>query len=141
MKPGARRQEVGQVAGSQERDQGAHIQEHEEATQPVRRRKRVILNGEASEWQDVTASIIQGSALGPTLAKCFSNSSHEGRNLQQQDKPFLSKFADDEKRCRVVTNKDQGDMMQKDINQMVDWTMKMGVELNNDKVHLLHVGQ
>ena len=108
---------------------------------PVRRRQRVILNGKASEWHEVTASIIQGSKLGPTLAKCFSNSSHQGRNLQPEDKPFLSKFADDEKRCRVVKSKEQEDRMQEDINNMVDWTIKMGVELNKDKVHLLHVGR
>ena len=67
------------------------------------------LNGKASEWQDVTASIIQGSVLGPNLAKCFSNSSHQGRNLCREDKPIVSKFADDEKRCRVVNTEDQGD--------------------------------
>ena len=89
----------------------------------------------------MTASIIQGSVLGPTLAKSFSNSSHQGRNLQQEDKPFVSKFADDEKRCRIVRTKDQGDRMQEDINHMVDWTCRMGVELNKDKVHLLHVGR
>ena len=31
--------------------------------------------------------------------------------------------------------------MQEDINQMVDWTFKRGVELNEDKVHLLHIGR
>ena len=31
--------------------------------------------------------------------------------------------------------------MQADINQMVDWTFKMGVELNEEKVHLLHIGR
>ena len=31
--------------------------------------------------------------------------------------------------------------MQQDINQMVSWTQKMGVQLNQDKVHLLHRGR
>ena len=31
--------------------------------------------------------------------------------------------------------------MQLDINHMVSWTHRMGVELNKDKVHLLHLGQ
>ena len=31
--------------------------------------------------------------------------------------------------------------MQEDINHMVDWVSRMGVDLNKDKVHLLHVGR
>ena len=94
MEPGARRKEAEHGATSQEKEQGARSQEQEAAPKkPVRRRQRVTLNGKASEWHEVTASIIQGSVLGPNLAKCFSNSSHQGRNLLQEDKPFVSKFA------------------------------------------------
>ena len=142
LEPGARRKEAEHGATSQEKEQGARSQGQEEsAGKPVRRRQRVILNGKASEWQDVTASIIQGSVLGPNLAKCFSNSSHQGRNLCREDKPLVSKFADDEKRCRVVNTEEQGDRMQEDVNHMVAWTTRMGVELNRDKVHLLHIGR
>ena len=74
------------------------------------RRQKVILNGQASKWHDVTASIVQGSCLGPTLAKCFSNNSHQGRNLLPLDKPLVSKFADDEKWCRVVKSEEQGEV-------------------------------
>ena len=107
----------------------------------VRRRQRVILNGKASKWHTVTASIIQGSCLGPSLAKTFSNSSHQGRNLQLEDQPFVSKFADDEKRARIVNNEDQGLRIQQNINHMVSWTQRMGVLLNEDKVHILHLGK
>ena len=57
------------------------------------------------------------------------------------DKPLVSKFADDEKWCRVVKSKEQGDRMQLDINHMVNWTLRMGVELNEQKVHTLHIGR
>ena len=119
-------------AGGESLDQGRKL---------LRRRQKVTLNGQSSEWHDVTASIIQGSCLGPTLAKCFSNTSHKGRNLLPEDKPLVSKFADDEKRCRIVKHEEQGERMQADINQMVDWTLNMGVELNQEKVHLLHIGR
>ena len=101
----------------------------------------MLLNGKASQWKEVTASIIQGSTLGPTLAKCFSNSSHLGRNLPLEEKALVSKFADDEKRCRVVMNEDQGDRMQEDITHMALWSSRMGVKLNQDKVHILHIGR
>ena len=140
---GGETQESGAVTGvrSQDKEQGARSQENNASKETLRRRQRVLLNGKASQWHKVTASIIQGSVLGPTLVKCFSNSSHEGRILVQEDKPLLSKFADDEKRCRVVMNEEQGDRMQSDINSMVLWSQKMGVELNKDKVHLLHIGR
>jgi hypothetical protein len=54
---------------------------------------------------------------------------------------LISKFADDEKRARVVNTEEQGKRMQEDINNMVSWTQRMGVELNQDKVHVLHIGQ
>ena len=134
--------EQGARGRSQDKEQGATSKEEgARRKEPVRRRQRVILNGKASKWHQVTASIIQGSVLGPTLAKVFSNSSHLGRNIQQEDKPFLSKFADDEKRARIVNKEEQGLRMQQDINQMVSWTQKMGVQLNQDKVHLLHLGR
>ena len=101
----------------------------------------MILYGQASDWHDVTASIVQGSVMGPTLAKCFSNSSHEGRNLNEMDKPLVSKFADDEKRCRVVMSQEQGDRMQQDINQMVMWSSRMAVELTQEKVDVLNIGR
>ena len=58
-----------------------------------------------------------------------------------EDKPLISKFADDEKRCRVVMRREQGERMQDDINHMVSWTQRMNVELNQEKVHLLHIGR
>ena len=75
------------------------------------------------------------------MAKCFSNTSHQGRNLLFEDKPIVSKLADDEKRYRVVNNEEQGERMQEDINHMVRWTSRMGVELNEEKVHILHIGR
>ena len=128
-------------AGGQVQELEARVQEQGQGGRRQNlRRQRVLLNGKASKWHDVTASIVQGSVLGPTLAKCFSNSSHQDRNLQEEDRPLVSKFADDEKRCRVVASEGQGQRMQEDINHMVSWCTRMGVLLNEDKVHILHVG-
>ena len=55
----------------QDKEQVARIQEQEAPQKAGRRRQQVILNGKASRWHDGTASIVQGSVLGPTLAKCF----------------------------------------------------------------------
>ena len=37
-----------------------------------RRRQRFVLNIKANNWHDVTAIMVQGSALGSSMAKCFS---------------------------------------------------------------------
>ena len=63
---GARRQEITEGARIQELE-GAKSQE----LQLVRRRQRVILNGKASKWHHVTASIIQGSVLGANTSQDF----------------------------------------------------------------------
>ena len=38
-------------------------------------------------------------------------------------------------------SEEQGDRMQDDINHMVSWTQRMNVELNQEKVHILHIGR
>ena len=108
--PGERCQERGMESSGQnkeqEKGQGGENQEKEALLKTRRKRQRVVLNGKASRWHEVTASIIQGSCLGPNLAKCFSNTSHVGRSLVAEDKLLVSKFADDEKRCQVVMRRE-----------------------------------
>jgi hypothetical protein len=38
-------------------------------------------------------------------------------------------------------SQEQGDRMQQDINQMVMWSSRMAVELNQEKVHILSIGR
>ena len=57
----------------------------------------------------------------------------------ETDKPSVSKFANNEIRFIIVMSQEQGDRMQQDMNHMVMWSSRMGVELNQEKVHLLHI--
>ena len=68
---GAQSQEIDHVENRQEIEKEQEDWRQETPKKAVRRRQRVLLNGKASQWKEVTASIIQGSTLGPTLAKCF----------------------------------------------------------------------
>ena len=55
------------------------------------RKQRVVLNGEASEW-DVLSGVPQGSVLGPTLFLIFINAIDRAVDVTSSG---ILKFADD----------------------------------------------
>ena len=82
------------------------------------RKQRVVLNGKASSTSSVLSGVPQGSVLGPILFIIFINDIDDAAPLLN----FLSKFADDTKAVRVISNEGDQEMMQKDINALVDWS-------------------
>jgi len=90
--------------------------------------------------KEVKASIIQGSGLGPRLAKIYGNSTNEMVKRTPEDRAREFKFADDEKRVRVVREQEQRTRMQDDIDAMQLWCNKWDMTLNIDKVHVMHFG-
>ncbi len=53
--------------------------------------QRVVLNGEASDWVEVTSGVPQGSVLGPILFTIYIN------DLESDLTSKVAKFADDTK--------------------------------------------
>lgn len=55
------------------------------------RKQRVVINGEASEWEDVLSGVPQGSILGPLLFIIYIN------DIDMEITNSILKFADDTK--------------------------------------------
>ena len=76
------------------------------------------LNGETSEWEDVTSGVPQGSVLGPLAFVIFINDVDVLALLIA----ILNKFADDTKPGNKVCNQQDIDALQKCLNDLVEWS-------------------
>ena len=54
---------------------------------------------------------------------------------------IISKFADDTKVGRVVANETDREELQREIDKLVDWTMKWQMEFNASKCKVVHFGK
>ena len=91
------------------------------------RTKQVVINGESSECKDVTSGIPQGSVLGPLLFVIFIN------DLPDQVKSDMYLFAGDTKVFRRISTKEDEEILQEDINEMLKWADKWQREFHPDK--------
>src|SRR3989441_3177813 len=98
------------------------------------RRQRVVLNGECSEWEEVTSGVPQGSVLGPILFLLFINDLDEGIINR------ILKFADDTKVIGRVGTQDQIMELRQDIEKLIDWSMDWQMMFNVEKCKVMHLG-
>ena len=91
------------------------------------RTQQVVINGESSECKDMTSGIPQGSVLGPLLFVIFIN------DLLDEVKSDMYLFADDTKVFRRISTKEDEEILQKDINDMLKWADKWQLEFHPDK--------
>ena len=80
------------------------------------RKQRVVINGKASEWVDVTSGVPQGSVLGPLLFMIYINDLPEGI------KSFMSMFADDTKVLKRIEDEESCRELQNDLDMLQQWS-------------------
>ena len=98
------------------------------------RKQRVVLNGEASNWVDVTSGVPQGSVLGPLLFILYANDLDFGISCK------LFKFADDTKMVIPIKGLDDNINGQKNVDKLVGWADRWDMKYNESKCKVLHIG-
>ena len=99
------------------------------------RRQRVVVNGEVSDWSDVTSGVPQGSVLGPILFLCYIND----LPLVIQNK--VKVFAGDTKIYSEVDSVEDCRNLQKDLHQISDWSKRWDLKFHPQKCKILRIGK
>ena len=100
----------------------------------VGRTQRVVVNSEKSKWSPVLSGIPQGSVLGPTLFILYVN------DMPDAIHSTLLMFADDTKIFRRINSLADCEELQKDLEQLKDWSVKWLLDFNSSKCKRLHMG-
>ena len=99
------------------------------------RRQRVRVDGKFSDWVDVLSSVVQGSVLGGTLFDIFID---DIRKVVLD--ALIQMFADDTKIATTIENEEDGEKMQRIIDNLVEWAEKWKMSFNTKKCKIIHVG-
>ena len=81
------------------------------------RSQRVVLDSSTSEWVHVTAGVPQRSILGPLLILFFIN---DMPNCAEHS--ILALFADDAKCFRKISNIEDCERLQRDLNSLYEFS-------------------
>ena len=98
------------------------------------RKQRVVINGECSEWRDVTSGVPQGSVLGPLLFIIYINDLDLGLVSK------ISKFADDTKLGISADSDIAVKQLQEDLKKIGEWSERWQMPFNVEKCKVMHIG-
>ncbi len=98
------------------------------------RKQKVVVNGEESSWADVISGVPQGSVLGPMLFVCYIN------DLPDVIHTMVRMFADDTKIFTDVSDTDNQEELQKDIERLDEWASEWQLTFNATKCKVMHLG-
>ena len=99
----------------------------------IGRTQTVVLDGESSNEVPVTSGVPQGSVLGPLLFLLYINDLPE--NIQSQ----VRLFADDTAVYLTVSNLQDSQVLQSDLESLQRWERTWDMEFNPNKCQVLHI--
>ena len=101
-----------------------------------RRKQRVVIDGNYSEWEAVVSSVIQGSVLGGIFFDIFIDDIND-----EVLEALLRKFADDTKLAMVIQNIKDAQWMQENLNRICEWAERWRMCFNVKKCLVMHYGK
>lgn len=101
------------------------------------RQQRTVLNGSFSEWSKVESGVPQGSVLGPLAFVIYIND----LDSCTQEIKIMNKFADDTKLGHVIKTENDSYVLQKSLNNLLEWASTWCMEFNVKKCKVMHVGR
>ena len=99
------------------------------------RSQRVVVDGEISQPAPVISGVPQGSVLGPILFLIFINDMPECVNAK------CRLFADDTIIYQNITNTDDSQNLQNDLNALSTWADQWGMAFNPIKCNTIHISR
>ena len=102
----------------------------------VNRKQRVMINGIASEWTNVTSGVPQGSVLGPILFVLYINDLPDVVDADSN----IYMFADDTKLYREMSDVTDVTTLQSDITEMEKWSNEWLMSFHPAKCKVLKLG-
>ena len=100
----------------------------------TQRRQKVLVNGKYSGWCDVLSGVPQRSVLGPILFIIFIN------DMPDKITSMVHLFADDTKITLRLTNQNQTNALQNDIDRLYEWSNRWNLRFNVAKCKTMHIG-
>ncbi len=101
----------------------------------LKRRQRVMVNGNPSSWVEVISGVPQGSVLDPVLFVIFIN------DMPNNINSFLSLFADDAKLYARSSTSEQRSIIQDDLSKLQSWLDTWQLHFNKAKCKTLYLGK
>ena len=101
-----------------------------------KRRQRVGIDGNYSEWAEVLSSVIQGSVLGGILFDIF---------IDDIDDVLIGilikKFADDSKLAKMIKDAEDARSLQENLDKICQWAETWKMSFNIKKCKVMHFGK
>ena len=101
------------------------------------KRQRVVVNGEMSDWKEITSGVPQCSVLGPLLFVLFINDLPNC--LRNGSEIFL--YADDTKVFRNIKDTDDCRKLQEDLDELKRWTEEWQLKFHPEKCKSMRIGR
>jgi len=95
---------------------------------------RVNVRGIFSSWAEVLIGVPQGSVLGPLLFLIFVNDLPDWVNCS------IKMFADDTNIWAKISQMEDSESLQSDLNQLIQWSQQWLLQFHPDKCKVMHIG-